>query len=289
MLSSTAKTDGRIARGVTTRVRIIEMAIDVFANLGYSRSTTKDVARAANVSPGLMYHYFASKEELLEAAIKHYRFVDEMRVVIGEIKMLPANQGIKKCMISLYDLLRERLSLIRVFIQESNTNSHVKDAWEKVLGEGIPELKSYLDSLVTSGQLRQHRTDITARSLSNAIVMFMITEPTWPGPSFSGHSLVEQFVESFLYGIAADGACNQIAAEPFEAPKPPESIDEQTLAFPPGCRGEIAVALLGRFGSIARVADAGFEELKQLEGVGEARAQQIWNHFNERKSSNLKP
>ncbi len=56
-------------RAHNTRQRIIESAISLFADLGYEKATTKELAARAGVSEGLIYRYFAGKRELLFAAL----------------------------------------------------------------------------------------------------------------------------------------------------------------------------------------------------------------------------
>jgi AcrR family transcriptional regulator len=46
-----------------TRERILEAALELFADRGYEATTMRDVAREAEASLGLAYRYFASKEE----------------------------------------------------------------------------------------------------------------------------------------------------------------------------------------------------------------------------------
>ncbi|MCV7164367.1 TetR/AcrR family transcriptional regulator [Mycobacterium stomatepiae] len=48
--------------------RIVAAARDEFADHGWAGTTIRAVARAADVDPALVYHYFGSKEGLLDAA-----------------------------------------------------------------------------------------------------------------------------------------------------------------------------------------------------------------------------
>jgi AcrR family transcriptional regulator len=57
----------RDERGVLS-ARIIAAARDQFAQHGWAGTTIRAVARAADVDPALVYHYFGSKEGLLDAA-----------------------------------------------------------------------------------------------------------------------------------------------------------------------------------------------------------------------------
>jgi AcrR family transcriptional regulator len=57
----------RDERGVLA-ARIVAAARDEFAEHGWAGTTLRAVARAADVDPALVYHYFGSKEGLLDAA-----------------------------------------------------------------------------------------------------------------------------------------------------------------------------------------------------------------------------
>jgi TetR/AcrR family transcriptional regulator len=49
---------------------LIEAALDVFAERGFSGARLEDIAQRAGVTKGTVYLYFASKEELFEAAVR---------------------------------------------------------------------------------------------------------------------------------------------------------------------------------------------------------------------------
>ena len=53
------------ARKNRTRARLVEVAGDVFARLGYSATTHADLAASAGIGRTTFYEYFESKEDLL--------------------------------------------------------------------------------------------------------------------------------------------------------------------------------------------------------------------------------
>lgn len=68
LVAETATTPGpRDERGVLA-ARIAAAARDEFAVHGWAGTTIRAVARRADVDPALVYHYFGSKEGLLDAA-----------------------------------------------------------------------------------------------------------------------------------------------------------------------------------------------------------------------------
>jgi len=54
------------------RQEIIDTAIRLFIQKGYEQTSMLDITKSINVSPGLCYRYFKSKEEIYQAALDFY-------------------------------------------------------------------------------------------------------------------------------------------------------------------------------------------------------------------------
>lgn len=52
-----------------TRENVLTAALQVFSQYGYSATTLEDVAQAAGVTRGAIYHHFGGKEELYKALV----------------------------------------------------------------------------------------------------------------------------------------------------------------------------------------------------------------------------
>jgi len=57
-------------------------------------------------------------------------------------------------------------------------------------------------------------------------------------------------------------------------------IDDRIMAFPRGCRGKTAEAVLSMFKSLVAVGNAEVNDLMNVDGVGEKKAADIFTHFN---------
>ncbi len=55
---------------IKTKHIIVEVALSEFALKGYSNSSIREIAKSANMSIGIMYRYFASKEELFHYVVR---------------------------------------------------------------------------------------------------------------------------------------------------------------------------------------------------------------------------
>ena len=51
---------------------ILDAAVRVFARKGFHASRVGDIAEEAGVAHGLLYHYFSSKDEVLETIFREH-------------------------------------------------------------------------------------------------------------------------------------------------------------------------------------------------------------------------
>ncbi|MCK9929649.1 TetR/AcrR family transcriptional regulator [Frankia sp. Mgl5] len=54
------------SRGDQTRQRILDATLRCVAEVGYARATIREIARAAGMTSGSLYHYFPNKAELVK-------------------------------------------------------------------------------------------------------------------------------------------------------------------------------------------------------------------------------
>src|SRR3954468_22913727 len=95
---------GQRARAGDRRRQILDAAVRVFARQGFHTCRVSDIADEAGVAYGLVYHYFQSKEQVLDTL-----FLQRWRVLLDAIRETDA-----------LDLpAREKLEAIAGFIIES--------------------------------------------------------------------------------------------------------------------------------------------------------------------------
>lgn len=68
---------------------ILDTAIQLFFEKGYEKTTISDIAKRMNVSQGLCYRYFSSKEEIYSAVLDHYvsQGVHQFKLLLGDEKL----------------------------------------------------------------------------------------------------------------------------------------------------------------------------------------------------------
>jgi AcrR family transcriptional regulator len=73
-----------------TRTAILDAAVSCFYELGYSNTTTENIARQAGVSRGAMLHHFPTRFDLITAAVEH---INRMRLAMFAEEELRTQAG----------------------------------------------------------------------------------------------------------------------------------------------------------------------------------------------------
>lgn len=138
---------------------ILRAAITVFARAGYHTSRVADVAKEAGVAYGLVYHYFGSKEDLLEAIFR--RTWSRMLEAVEQVERsdAPAREQLAAVARIVLGAWQLDPDLVRVLVREV--------ARSPQLGREVDEIAhafAALERLVARGQERgELRTDIEPR------------------------------------------------------------------------------------------------------------------------------
>jgi TetR/AcrR family transcriptional regulator, fatty acid metabolism regulator protein len=122
------------AGGVDKRRLILDAAIRVFAQRGFHHCRVSDVADEAGVAYGLVYHYFGSKEEILNQL-----FSDRWQLMLDAIaeidrQKIPARDKLYMVASFIIDSYHHEPDLMKVIIVEVTraANTFGRDHLEKI-------------------------------------------------------------------------------------------------------------------------------------------------------------
>lgn len=168
--SPLALTD-RSTNGVDKRRLILDAAVRVFARKGYHTCRVGDIAEEAGIAHGLMYHYFASKEEVLATVFReNWRDLVEAfeRIEASAEPPLAQLEGIAKTLLRTW---RANPELVTVMVREVARSAQLQEqvdeiragfaAIQRVIERGQadgsfrPELDARLASWVFYGGLEE--------------------------------------------------------------------------------------------------------------------------------------
>lgn len=97
-----------------TRKQIIDSAFELFANEGYSKTSIAAVAQKAGISKGLIYHYFESKEAILEAIFDQLVALGDQMMDFPE-KFGPADK-IKQTLEQTFEFIKKETGMGRLMV-----------------------------------------------------------------------------------------------------------------------------------------------------------------------------
>ena len=126
---------------------LLDAAVRVFARKGYHQARVGDVAEEAGVAHGLLYHYFSSKEEVLETIFRDTW--SDLLAAVREVETsdVPAREQLRQVAAILLRAWRRDPDLVRVLVREVTRSAEV--------GKRVAEIGdafAAIERIVRSGQ-----------------------------------------------------------------------------------------------------------------------------------------
>ncbi len=205
-LNKDGRPNARQLQAEARRRQILDTALSVFAQKGFANTSIKDLAAAAGISSGLMYHYFPSKARLLEAAAEHHSFLPQLRATLRDIKEQPCREVLRHITLEFLDLLEQNKPIVNIFLQEGRYNAQVQRIWAGLANGGVDLLKDYITARIAAGEMRPHDAEITARCLFSSVITFQFTLGLFKTSRVTRAQYVDGMVEALLHGIMNNAA-----------------------------------------------------------------------------------
>ncbi|MGM9999083.1 MAG: TetR/AcrR family transcriptional regulator, partial [Candidatus Bruticola sp.] len=181
------------------REQLLDIATNLFAKYGLDGTTTKDIAEAANVSPGLLYHYYNSKEELLVSVIRRFREEGQGCGKSEELKAcceLPLAEGLKRILVGMQNYVSKNRDLIWIVMRAAATFPSVHDLLEEFEKSDRGGMIAFLENKIEAGEIKDIDPFVVAKALRHIIVMSNLSAQV-------GELDIDDFVDIFLNGIKA--------------------------------------------------------------------------------------
>ena len=157
------------------REQIVGAAMRVFAEKGFRRATTREVAREAGVSEGTIYNYFEDKDALLLTILDKLNET-ERRAADFEEGMAADFPGF------LEQYLRRRMSLIwenreafRVVLSEMLVNADLRERYlRRVVNPTMRIAEENFRSRIEQGEVRETDVPLAVRSAAGALLGVLV-------------------------------------------------------------------------------------------------------------------
>lgn len=192
----------RIAR---RQAQILEAAEQVFASKGYHRATTREIARAADLSEGTIYNYFPSKRDLYIGLMKIR--TDALVQAIANIQVDSIEDMVVELMAGQLERMR-RHRHFRLFLQEARLDPELRRYLnDHVLSRISQEIEHQMRRLIDAGIMRPVNPILANWTLMGAVVGLALFDDLGAAPfleSMPAEQLASQVSDIFLLGLRAE-------------------------------------------------------------------------------------
>jgi AcrR family transcriptional regulator len=184
------------------REDILTASLNLFAEKGFHGTSMRDIARAAHITEGLIYHYFASKRDLFRAIIEEHSFLPLLRTLPDLAEHLDLRALLIVLARGFFDVLRQNTQLTRLLLQEVQVFPEEKEAFfADAVGESISELARILDARMNKRARSQVDPQVASRLFFNALLAFFVEQEILGGKHLlpaDEQAYVEHLVDMFV-------------------------------------------------------------------------------------------
>ncbi len=202
--------DEHVSAPEVRRQQILDAALHVFADRGFTRATNRDIARAAGIkSPGLIYHYFENKEDVLKAVLENFAPTLMQLRSTDALHAMPVRDGLR-LIASSYLAMADDPSCgacFRVLVAEAVVSEEVAHLIAQIGPMRMLGLVAgFLSNKMDKGELRRQDPNIAARCFIGPLMTYMFSRHLLKipeNPIVSSETIVDSVIGVFLEGIAA--------------------------------------------------------------------------------------
>jgi TetR/AcrR family fatty acid metabolism transcriptional regulator len=133
---------------------LLDAAVRVFARKGYHTCRVGDIAEEAGVAHGLLYHYFSSKEEVLETIFRETWSLMLETIASVQEPGEPARESLRKTAAIVLRTWGNDPDLVRVLVLEVTRSPHLQKEIEDV-DQAFKMLRQIIERGQANGEFRR--------------------------------------------------------------------------------------------------------------------------------------
>ncbi|WP_255991472.1 TetR/AcrR family transcriptional regulator [Chitinolyticbacter albus] len=191
---------------------ILEAALEVFTEKGYTAAKIEDIASRAGVTRGTPYLYFSNKEEIFKAVLRELLLP---QLGMAELAQTPLEGSAADALRHIVGLWWERMgatrfsALPKLMIAEARNFPEVAQIYyDEFIAPGQALIRRVLEYGMGRGEFRQVDVDSLLHLIPAPIVMLMIWQhafaPCAQGAPLDPYRYLDAMLATLLHGIATD-------------------------------------------------------------------------------------
>jgi len=190
-----------------TKMAIMQAAVDVFTQKGFSGATTKEIAQAAGIAEGTIFRHFASKVEILYSIVEGFIpliGVESLKKVIKECEGLGIRDAVRQIIENRFQLMRDSKPFVRIILIESNYDPKLRQLYYDQVYCPIQQLlRDFFANGITRNDFRDIDPDLTASIIVSFVLYeaiaqeFLELDPVY-GQSFTAEGVTDILLDGII-------------------------------------------------------------------------------------------
>lgn len=157
------------------REQILEAAKRVFAQKGFRRATTREVAREAGVSEGTIYNYFQDKDALLLAILDVLNETEHRAEDFQEGLATDFGRFMEEYLRRRMTLIWENREVFRVVLSEMLVNAELRERYLRRVVEPTMKIgEENFRSRIEQGKARATDAPLAMRAVAGAVLGLLV-------------------------------------------------------------------------------------------------------------------
>ncbi|MEM2892013.1 MAG: helix-turn-helix domain-containing protein [Thermoplasmata archaeon] len=162
-------------RGRGTRDRILDAALEVFAEKGFTGATTKEIARRARVNEVTVFRLFKTKKALFGATMLERSALGQVRKSVSNDLLLPLEELMARNMKAVLSVLRSNKHFFAIMLADGWRNPRTKAILNEMgVQRGLDFVTSMMAQLMEAGKIRRVDPRIPARMMMGALQSYFL-------------------------------------------------------------------------------------------------------------------
>ncbi|MCP4539630.1 MAG: TetR/AcrR family transcriptional regulator [Chloroflexi bacterium] len=157
------------------RNQVLDAAAAVFAEKGFHRTTTKEIAQAAGVSEGTIYNYFANKSDLLIGIMTRLAEVEAL-----DEELVEALQGnVQDFFVAVFrnraDSMQRGQEMLKAILPEVIVNPDLSKQFAEQFVHRISTLlEQYVQARIEMGHIRPVNVPLAVRAVQSMFIGLIV-------------------------------------------------------------------------------------------------------------------
>lgn len=165
---------------LTTKDKIINVAVSLFAKHGYRQTSMKMIAKEVGIKSSSIYNHFESKECILDEILNLYKIQTYRNILSRDKSFLDKKEITNDEIIERYfyyypeDELEKYLDILKIIMNEHSANEKIRSEMESEIAKAYAHFRSEMQLLVDRKAIKQCDVEMLTALMTSVSWGYMV-------------------------------------------------------------------------------------------------------------------